>query len=504
MMKRNLSVMLAALLFLALLAACGSGDSPSSGTSSEPSAATNNQTSDTSGASSAPAPQESQKITMAHIQGEWSWPMLDAIVDEYKTISGNEVELIYVPADGMSTWMTTQFAADTATDIIFDSTAPVADFYKNGWTVDLKPYLEAPSAYTGDIWMNSFRDGALDGVIDPNGTGAMLGLRTTSAMVNFYYNKDVFERFGIDTDSTLSWTGVLEVAKKIKESDPNVIPISVQNSIGWNLTWIGNFMMEQLWYDVVPALDIVDVNGGLQQIEVAAGIKAGIINLGDQRMTDYFRFLKELSNYFNTGFNSASWEYEALFNESQSAMTINGSWFPNQAIQNELTVNYGTGPIPFVDSAISDKAENRVRKYSMGPGGVDMFVTTKAFNEGRGEAAIDFLQYFSDPNTGAKKVTEQLMWIPVVKGVDVPEAMKGITDYIGDEVEMVSWNANVLGLTAEANDRYHVMLANFLDDDSITPEKMTQDFAKLYEEALDEAIANHPEWGIDSVIAQFG
>ena len=55
-------------------------------------------------------------------------------------------------------------------------------------------------------------------------------------------------------------------------------------------------------------------------------------------------------------------------------------------------------------------------------------------------------------------------------------------------------------MTAEANDQYNVMFANFLDDDSITAEELAANVQALYLEAADEAIASHEEWDIDAAI----
>jgi raffinose/stachyose/melibiose transport system substrate-binding protein len=363
----------------------------------------------------------------------------------------------------------------------------------------MKPYYEGVSAYTEGPWKDSFIGNILDGTIDSNGTGALLGMPTGVVTVNLFYNTELLAASGIEPNSLLSWSGVLDAAKTIASKNNGVIPMSIQNSINWNLSWMEHFMMEQLWFDVVPTLDIIDANGKLETPELALGIKSGVIKLDDQRMIDYYTFLKEMSKYFNEGFNTASWEYEALFNEGKAAMNLNGSWFPNQYKQNKLTVEYGTMPIPYVDSKISAKAENRLRKYSIGLGGPDMIVTKKAFDEGRGDAAVDFLQFFSDPQTGAKMVAEQFMWIPVVKDVQVPDELKGITEYIGDDMQMVGWGS-LIGMNAEAQDKYLVLRANFLDDASITPQEMAAEVKKLYDAAADQAIEDNPDWKIETYL----
>ncbi len=487
MKKRIIALCMAAALMSVTMAACQGESSQSStgGESSTPESSTQ---------------KESVNITMSHCQGEWSWPALEAVMEQYTAASGNTVELLYVPSEEYNTWITSQFAGGTEPDVIWSAGQPAGDFYKNQWIIDLKPYLEAESPYTGATWQDSFSGNILNGVIDPNGSGAMVGIPMSISMVNLYYNKDLCEELGLDVSQPLSWSQLLEYCEIIQEKNPDLVPMSVMNSTSWNLGWQTNFMMEHIWADMVDVVDVVDQNGRIDTPEAAAAVKSGAIKLDDQRMVDFYNYMRELSKYFNNGFNTASWEYESLFNEGKAVFNLNGSWFPSQVLQNELDINYGTLPIPYVDSGITDKTDNRLHEYSIGLGGPDLMITQKGMDEGRGEAAIDLLQFLTDPGTGAKDLCEEMMSIPVVEGVEVPEELKGITDYIGEDEQAVNYNASVLAMTAEANDQYNVMFANFLDDDSITAEELAANVQALYLEAADEAIASHEEWDIDAAI----
>ncbi len=489
MLKKALNLLLSLCVVISF-AACGAGGNNQTESTAEQGTA---QTQ-----ASTPA-KEPQQISMVHCQGDWSLPILDELIAQYRQKSGNTVELNYIPAGNLTDWSKTQFAGGTAPDLVWNASQPASDYYKNKWIIDLTSYYNETSPYTGAIWKDSFMDGLLDGVVDANQGNAMLGMPTGVVTVNLFYNKDIFKDLGLPDEAPQSWSQVLEYAKKAKESGKDIVPYSVQNSIKWNLEWQEFFMMESLWYDVVPKLDIITPNGKLDVSEQALGVKVGIIDPGDQRMVDYFTFMKEFAKYFNVGFNNASWEYEKFFNEGKAAMNLNGSWFPNQVLTNNLTVNYGTGPMPYVDSGISGLSENRLRKYAIGLGGSDIVITQKSKDEGRADAAADFLRFLSDPASGARFITERFMWIPVVKGVEVPEVMKGITDYIGDDKQAVAWAVN--NFTPEQNDKYRVMLAGFLADKT-TPVTMAQKFKELTVEACDKAIKDHPEWKVEEYISK--
>jgi ABC-type glycerol-3-phosphate transport system substrate-binding protein len=107
MKRKILSLVLAMLAMAVLLASCQGGADISNGNSGTD-----------SGTSAEPTKAAPQNITMSHVQGEWMWPMLKNVTDEYTRLSGNTVELLYVPADTYATWITTQFAGNTEPDIV--------------------------------------------------------------------------------------------------------------------------------------------------------------------------------------------------------------------------------------------------------------------------------------------------------------------------------------------------------------------------------------------------
>jgi ABC-type glycerol-3-phosphate transport system substrate-binding protein len=86
----------------------------------------------------------------------------------------------------------------------------------------------------------------------------------------------------------------------------------------------------------------------------------------------------------------------------------NLGWFPNQVLTAESDLNYGVGPIPYVDDALSEYSRNQAMKYALGVGAPNVLVTKKAADEGRAEAAVDFLRFWSDPSAGAEYFVKNL------------------------------------------------------------------------------------------------
>lgn len=318
-------------------------------------------------------------LTLAHVQGEWIWPVLEELGKMYTEKTGNTVEWIYVPADGWAEWTQAQFVAGTEPDIFWGLPGP-SDAFKNGQIIDLQPYYDKVSPYTGAPWRASFLDGLLEGVVDKYSGKGMYGVPLLQVTVNLYYNKAIFAEAGLPNQAPQTWGGVVNACEKVQALGKDYTPFAVMNSMDWNLWWFRGSFMEDLFVnsDVVSKLDIITPNGKLELPEIVLGVKTGVIDPADPRYVDYFKFMKSFSKCFNKGFNVVSWEYEKLFFEGKAAMWLDGSWFPNQVLTTKSTLDYGIGPVPYVDSGISQYARNQLMKYSIGAGNPDLTVTAKA------------------------------------------------------------------------------------------------------------------------------
>jgi len=438
-------------------------------------------------------------ITFAHNQGESSWPVLQKFADRYKEISGNTVEFIYVPAGEYNAWLPTQFAAGNAPDIIMGgiaTKAQMAEFYNNKWLADLTPYMDKASSFVdGTAWKSTFLPGVLNaGTVSDKGN-KVIGVPLFSVSKDLYYNTEIFKKVGIEkVPETLS--ELLDVCEKIKK-DGRFIPMSgmIQPTLQWNTWFIERAVMVDFWNDVIPTLDIMNPNGELDLEEQVLGVKAGIMNPDDQRMVDYFSYMKKLAPYFQKGFTSADWSFEGLFNEGKSAMTTNGMWYLVQHKQNALTVPYGVARIPYADKAVSKFSPGVLRKFaSQGEMGL-VFISQKAVDEKRADAAAGFVNFLTDPKEGARMVADGLGFLPTVSGVEVNDAQKVVIATKGDENNPMP-EFYLHSFTAEANQKYCVMFADFLTNDVSAEDFVKNQYKPLVLASCDEVIMLHPEWKI--------
>lgn len=150
---------------------------------------------------------EKVKITIAYQWGE------DAFNDRYKPIEdllGN-VEIEYVASDGTMNTFEEMFAAGVMPDIFVDQNIfalqdleviyPLDDLLEQiGFDVDIfdQPLLDSLRAYDDD--------------------GRVIGLPDGTSNIGLYYNKDVFDLFGIeypDPEVPMTWPEVMDLARKM-------------------------------------------------------------------------------------------------------------------------------------------------------------------------------------------------------------------------------------------------------------------------------------------------
>ncbi len=436
------------------------------------------------------AQQDSKTVTYAHCQGEWMWPTLEAITQKYEEVSGNKVELVYVAQDGYATWQTAQFVAETEPDIVSGALG-VKDLFENGKILDLTSYYEETNPYTGRKWMDDYIPGILEDCKDISGT-KYIANGTSRTAPQLFYNKDIFKELGLGEDAPKSWSEVLEICKKVQE-DGRYMPFTAINSMRWSLDWPIYKCLEDLYLDsgLLEKLDIISPNEKLDSSEILLGLETGIIDYEDPRFVEYFRLMKEFSQYLNKGFNTASWEVESLFDEGKVAMTFNGGWYPGQHKEKGLTVNYGVGNLPFVDKDFSQYGREQDGKYIGKLAEPNIIVTQKCKDEGRADIAIDFLRFLAAADGGAQLLLDGSFLMPVVKDVKIPDILRELDENSGTDT--IHYNLNTaLSINDESADKYWKSFALFMEN-SQTPEEFAKATKELMLPYVKQEIEDRPE-----------
>ncbi len=112
------------------------------------------------------------------------------------------------PPEGYQEWIRTQFAGGTPKASLVNGNV-VADLVNAKKFVDLSPYLDKASPYTGKPWREDLDAAALANMRNPiNGETYLLNLETVQVL--WFYNQDAFAK-----------AGILEDAQALQQTDRN-------------------------------------------------------------------------------------------------------------------------------------------------------------------------------------------------------------------------------------------------------------------------------------------
>lgn len=229
---------------------------------------------------------------------------------------------------------------------------PVADVLTDaGATFDKSQYLPGIVAYYSK----------------PDGT--MLSFPYNSSSPILYYNKDVFEKAGLDVDNPpKTWNEVWEAAKKIKAS--GAAPCGYTST--W-LTWIHteNFAA---WNDVAFGTNENGLAGSDVELEINAPI-----------FVNHFQAIADLAKDGTFKYGGRTSEAKNIFLSGECGILTESSGGLGDIVKSGM--NYGIGQLPY-DSDAPGAPQNTI------PGGASLWVFGGKSDETyKGVAA--FFQYLS-------------------------------------------------------------------------------------------------------------
>lgn len=490
MKKKLVSILLCVAMVATLFAGCGTGNGDTQG-----SQAGDGESDDPLRA------YEGTTLTVAHNQGEYIWDSFYAIGDAFEEKTGIKIEWQEIASSDYDTWCTAQFSGGQEPDILW-TLAGAKDYFDQGKLADLTPYYDKANAFNGITWKDCFSETGLENVYSSDGS-KMIATAMTYATVNLYYNKDIMTELGLGTEPPTTFTEMVEMMDVAKK-DGKYIPMSVMNSMGWNLTWIEPDFMDAMFSDtdVVEKLDIIVPNGYLDDSEILLGLKSGVLSYDDPRFEEYFTLMKELTQYYNEDFNTISWEFEGLFNDNQVLFTFNGGWYPGQVVQNGYDVNYGAAPKPYVDTEYAEYGVTAPVAYAQDSGEAALFVTKKCEDNDKLGAAVLFLQFMTDYQSGAQMYIDAVMLETCILNVKYPEEMASLANKEYGDVRQ-SNIIKAFKFTGEVGNIYWTMYSEYLDAAS------TQSAAEFIEDLkaellpyLDDAIEDYTAFDVLSYLDQ--
>ncbi|KMK78025.1 extracellular solute-binding protein [Alkalihalobacillus pseudalcaliphilus] len=288
--------------------------------------------------------------------------------------------------------------------------------------------------------------------------GSTYGLPLELNTVYIYYNKQIFEEYGLTEPST--YDELLEIVQTLNDNGENAI------ALGNRDRWTGS-----MWY-----MYLADRIGGSDTLTNAIE-RTG--SFEDPALVEAAAKVQELveNDAFVSGFNGlADEEAKSMFMNEQSAMYMIATWdlpnfTTNEDVPQEFRDSVGYFAFPTVEGAGDPNS------FVGGPG-VGLFVSE---NSDVQEEAKQFAAYFIE-QWGERAVAEAGV-IPATivdgAGLDLPEMYVEVLDDLNNATNLTLY-ADVQMTAAAAQE--HLDLIQSLFGLQITPE----DFAELHERALEE------------------
>lgn len=328
--------------------------------------------------------------------------IFDNIVKEFNDTHPNiEVERQFIQNDPFKTKLAAAMQAGTPPDLFQSWGGGVLKEYIDaGLVQDISEELKK------DGWGDSFKKAALDVYTFDGKTYAV---PFNMGMVGFWYNKDLFQKAGVEVPKT--WMEFLDVVKKLKEA--GITPIALGNKDKWP----GHF-----WWSYGAIRE-----GGKPAFDAAFN-RTG--SFADEPFVNGGKHLEELIalDPFPKGFETLDFNQEsALMGNGEAAMELMGQWAPgNQVAQSKdgkgLGDALGTFTFPMIEGGKGDASDVL--------GGTDGI----AVGKNAPPEAIEFLRFFTNVEN-QKKLSAGGGSISPVNGTEdaVPnDLMKQVAKQAGD------------------------------------------------------------------------
>ncbi|GLB28245.1 ABC transporter substrate-binding protein [Lacrimispora amygdalina] len=228
-----------------------------------------------------------------------------------------------------------------------------------------------------------FIQGALDGF---SKDGKLYGLARNTDVMAFYYNKSMFEKYGVKVPET--YDDLLAAVNTFKTA--GVIPVSMDGSDKWPLSIYINALYQQY-------------NGSTSSKEIREAVKTG--DYSNEAWTKSLDQLKKSidAGIFQTGFETTDYATSMnLFTNGQAAMYYMGSWemsmATNENIPEEIRNNIGVFNMPAVEGGKGTKTD----LTAWNGGGHAVTANSKVKSE-----AIKLLNYMYQPENWSKLCWEK-------------------------------------------------------------------------------------------------
>ena len=537
MRKRLVALVLGGLMTASLLAGCGG--SASTDKSTETAKAGSSEEAVVSASSSDVSENvetgtDDKTITVSVQSGVGVQEQWEAVAKAYEKLHPDvTIDVDLKAADGYDQWVQTAFTTeDPKADIV---NINLAGNTKTGKSINYSDYIDNDSPYSDGTWGEQFD---VSKQRKTGATGAFDALSLESVQVLWLYNKDIFEKVGVEPPTT--WDELVNVCQKLKDAgyQPIAMPGNYDSFYSGTMGWLSQIYADQTTrsmvnenraqegdWDFDPDIDGSwtydptdpwndDSDKVTQNPSRAfANIKNGVYRGDTDGMKAVWtNFAKVFPAYvggdafFGTDADGA----KTLFYQGKAAMMVNGAWgvidFMNDmkaldsgkdiedssgnAISNVQKFNLGTFNMPTMEG---DKFEAPVRTIEVALGFLGCISKTQEHND----LVVDFLEYYSSKEGQSIAINARLdaggsvNGPSLVYGVEYPEEIQAAFDqmtFIGNcQKDFSNTLARGIGESAETFREFYQYSYDYLNG-KISIDEWAKDHENNIMEHVDAAM----------------
>jgi len=341
--------------------------------------------------------------------------------DTYKQKTGTTVNIIDLSFNDYRTWLTTQQAAGTMPEVYSVMLSWAWDDYAKGQNVDLTNYLDQESPYNpGQPWKDTFDPSLFAQTQDPSSKKYVTVMQQLVA-VRILYNKDIFNKAGITTEPQ-TWKDFIDDCQKIKAAGSIPFAFAMQNGAQY-ASWFLTTIFGQLDQSLRDKMD-VDGNGIVSKNELAKATDEGLIDYSKDPFKTGFELFKDFSQYWNTDYNAvdAASAQQLWLTGSAAMYAANSSDVLALDQMQGRDFDYGSFPLPTITTDTSPLASGKVTM--LGGMANESWAISSTTKGAALNSAVDLLRYLTSQDF-VNNVSNKLLWMPVIKGAQVPDKMQG-------------------------------------------------------------------------------
>ena len=365
-----------------------------------------------------------------------------AIAREYESQHPG-VKITLVPnlpsGQDLETFLAARMSANQSPDIMWQQFAN-RNQRGSAWWVPLNQYLDKPNPYIAagtpghDKWSDSLPDYVLAQTKSSDGNWYQVSLDWVET--GLFYNQDLFAKAGIDQSKWTSWGQFISDMKQVK-AKTGADPVGMfAKQQGWsNWWWADDLFLTVGWADKAndfymdkyknPAMSWRQLNPE----EIAKAILEGKLKGTDPHMDTYLKLSKEWVGLLPIDYNGIASldDLDPLFFSQRVSSVWTGTWKNKPYVKN-IPFKYAITYLPPFTKQDAPSAQGTAYRVG-GPSSAGQYgIAQSAAKNGKLDLAVDFLMFFSAPQNFGRVAKSQGGFIPMVKGAEAGDVMKGFTE----------------------------------------------------------------------------